>query len=83
MEETRVAILGIIAEDNTSAEQLNALLHDYSRFIVGRFGIPYRERKINIICVVVDAPQDTISTLSGKIGKLSGVNCKVTYSSIQ
>lgn len=80
MEETRVAILGIIIEDNSEVEKINELLHDNSQFIVGRLGIPYREKGIYIISVVLDATQDAISTLSGKIGRLSGVNCKVTYS---
>lgn len=80
MEETRVAILGIIIEDNSEVESINSLLHDASQYIVGRMGIPYREKGIYIISVVVDAPQDVISTLSGRIGRLAGVNCKVTYS---
>jgi len=80
MEESRVAILGIIIDDINSAEAINGLLHDYNDYMVGRIGIPYRKKDINIICVVIDAPQNTISTLSGKIGRLPGVNCKVTYS---
>ncbi|MBQ6582262.1 MAG: iron-only hydrogenase system regulator [Mogibacterium sp.] len=83
MEETRVAILGIIVENNNSAEEINALLHEYSSCIIGRFGIPYRERGISIICIVMDAAQDAINTLSGRIGKLKGVNCKVTYSNVK
>lgn len=82
MEGTRVAILGIIVEDNSSAEQINAVLHEYSSAVIGRFGLPYRERGISIICIVLDAPQDVINTLSGRIGRLNGVNCKVTYSNI-
>lgn len=80
MEETRVAILGIIIEDNSEVESINSLLHDASKYIIGRMGIPYRDKGIYIISVVVDAPQDVISTLSGRIGRLAGVNCKVTYS---
>lgn len=80
MEETRVAILGIIIEDNTEVEKINALLHESSEYIIGRMGLPYKAKGINIISVVVDAPQDVISTLSGRIGRLNGVNCKVTYS---
>ncbi len=79
--DNRVAIIGIIAESTDSAEEINALLHQYSQYIVGRMGIPYRERQINIISVIMDAPQDEISSLSGKIGRLENVSCKVTYSS--
>ena len=78
--DNRVAIIGIIAENTASAEQINDLLHQYSQYIVGRMGIPYREKKINIISVIIDAPQDDISSLSGKIGRLPDVSCKVTYS---
>lgn len=80
MEETRVAILGIIISDRDCVEAINGLLHDTNQYIIGRMGIPYREKEISIICVVLDAPQDVISSLSGKIGRLSGANCKVTYS---
>ena len=79
--DNRVAIIGIIAENTDSAEEINALLHQYSQYIVGRMGIPYRERQINIISVIMDAPQDEISSLSGKIGRLDNGSCKVTYSS--
>lgn len=77
--ETRIALIGIIVEDFDSTEKLNEILHEYSEYIVGRMGIPYRSRKISIISVVVDAPNDKISALSGKLGKLSGVNIKVQY----
>lgn len=80
MEETRVAILGIIISDAECVEDINALLHETNKYIIGRMGIPYRMREISIICVVLDAPQDVISRLSGRIGRLSGANCKVTYS---
>lgn len=78
--ETRVAIIGIIVEDISQVERLNQILHEYSQCIVGRMGIPYREKKINIISVAVDAVQDQISALSGKIGALPGINCKAVYS---
>jgi putative iron-only hydrogenase system regulator len=81
-EKTRVAMLSIIVSDEESVEQINALLHDFGEYIVGRLGIPYRKRGINIIGIVLDAPQDAISTLSGKVGRLSGVSAKVTYSSV-
>lgn len=80
--ETRVAVMGIIVESTDSVEQLNSILHDYGRYIIGRMGIPYREKNINIISIAVDAPQDTISSLSGKIGKLNGVSVKTAYSNV-
>lgn len=78
--ETRVAVIGIIVENEESVNKLNALLHDYGKYIVGRMGIPYREKGINIISIVIDAPQDVISALSGKIGALEGVSAKTAYS---
>ena len=81
--ETRVAIIGIIVENEASVEALNAVLHDYSKFIIGRMGIPYREKNINIISIAVDAPEDTITALSGKIGKLSGISSKTAYSNVK
>ena len=66
--ETRVAVMGIIVEDTSSVNALNALLHDYGKFIIGRMGLPYRKCNVSILSVAVDAPQDVISTLSGKIG---------------
>lgn len=80
MENNRVAVMGIIVEREESVAELNALLHDYKSFIIGRMGIPYREKDINIISVVLDAPQPTISALSGKIGALEGVSVKTAYS---
>ena len=80
--ETRVAINGIIVEDPDSVEALNAALHEYGRYIVGRMGIPYREKNIHIISIAIDAPQDIISGLSGKIGRLKGVSAKTAYSNV-
>ncbi len=80
--ETRVAVMGIIVEETASVEGLNALLHEYGKFIIGRMGLPYREKNINIVSIAIDAPQDTISALSGKIGKLSGVSVKTAYSNV-
>ncbi len=80
--ETRVAVMGIIVEDTGSVAELNAILHDFGEYIIGRMGIPYRKREINIISIAVDAPQDTISALSGKIGKLPGVAVKTAYSKV-
>ncbi|MGI6221676.1 MAG: TM1266 family iron-only hydrogenase system putative regulator [Coriobacteriales bacterium] len=77
---TRVAVVGIIVEDRNSVESLNRILHEFGEFIIGRMGIPYRERQISIISIAVDAPQERIAELSGKIGSLSGVSAKVAYS---
>lgn len=79
-EETRVAVLGIIIENPDSVEQLNDILHQYRQYIIGRMGIPYREKGIQIISLAVDAPQDAISALSGKIGRLPGISSKTAYS---
>lgn len=81
--ETRVAVIGIIVESEESVNRLNGLLHDYGKYIVGRMGIPYREKGINIISIVIDAPQDMISALSGKIGALEGVSAKAAYSAVK
>lgn len=78
--ETRVAIIGILVEDLESAESINTILHRYSGYILGRMGIPYREKNVNIISIAIDAPQDVINTLSGEIGKLRGVSAKTAYS---
>lgn len=80
--ETRVAIIGIIVEDSGSVEKLNSILHEYGKYIIGRMGIPYRERNISIISIAVDAPNDVISALSGKLGKLPGVSAKAAYSKL-
>lgn len=80
--ETRVAVMAIIVEEPESTERLNAILHDHGERIIGRMGIPYRERGISIISIAIDAPQDEISALSGKIGRLRGVSVKTAYSSV-
>ena len=80
--ETRVAMIGIIVENMDSIEQLNEILHQYGHYIIGRMGIPYEKKKINIISIAVDAPEDIISALSGKIGRLSGVSSKTAYSKL-
>ena len=79
---TRIALIGIIVEKEESAEPLNHLLHEYRECVVGRMGIPYRDKGVNIISVAVDAPQDTINALSGKIGRLEGVIAKTVYAKI-
>lgn len=80
--ETRVAVMSIIVENSDAVERLNALLHDYGEYIIGRMGIPYRKRKVSIISIALDAPQNTISALSGKIGALPGVSVKTAYSGV-
>ena len=77
--ETRVALISIIVKDLSMAESLNDLLHQYSPYIIGRMGLPYKEKNIHIISVAVDAPADVINALSGKIGKITGVSSKVAY----
>lgn len=78
--ETRIAIIGIIIEDLDSVDALNNLLHSYGQYIIGRMGIPYRQKQVNVISIAIDAPQDTINALSGKIGRLKGINSKTIYS---
>lgn len=78
--DTRVAVMSVIVENPEAVGQLNAILHEYGEFIIGRMGIPYRQRKINIISIAMDAPQNTISALAGKIGVLRGVSVKTAYS---
>ncbi len=78
--ENRIALIGIIVENEESVEKLNGLLHEYREIVIGRMGLPYAKRGISIISVAVDAPADTISALSGKLGALPGVSSKTTYS---
>ena len=80
--ETRVAVLAILAESFDSAEQINALLHDFGPYIVGRMGLPYRERNVNVISIVIDAPPDKINALAGKLGRIEGVTAKAVYSNL-
>lgn len=77
--DSRIALIGIIVSSNSSVDELNILLSDYGKYIIGRMGIPYRERKISIISLAVDAPNDVISALSGKIGMLPGISTKTIY----
>ena len=81
--ETRVAVMSIIVENGDAVERINALLHEYGEYIIGRMGVPYRKKNISIISIAMDAPQNTISTLSGKIGNLEGVSVKTAYSGMQ
>ncbi len=80
--EKRIALIGIILEKEEAAEPMNRILHEYRECVVGRMGIPYREKGVNIISVAVDAPQDQINALSGKIGRLDGVSAKTVYSNV-
>ncbi|MBR0484507.1 MAG: iron-only hydrogenase system regulator [Oscillospiraceae bacterium] len=80
--ETRVAIIGIIVSEPEQASRLNAVLHEYGEYIIGRMGIPYRQKGIQIISVAIDAPQTVISALSGKIGRLKGISAKTAYSDV-
>lgn len=79
-EETRIAVIGIIVEDKKRAAQVNQLLHEYGDSIIGRMGLPYEKKGVSIISIVVDAPADKISALSGKLGRLPGVSAKALYS---
>lgn len=81
--ETRVAVMSIIVENEDAVERINALLHENGEYIIGRMGIPYRKRGISIISIAMDAPQNAIAALSGKIGNLSGVSVKTAYSGVQ
>ena len=80
--DTRVAVMSIIVENADAVETINAVLHEYGEHIIGRMGIPYRKRKISIISIALDAPQNTISAIAGKIGSLTGVSVKTAYSSV-
>ena len=81
--ETRVAVMSIIVEDTGSVEPINTLLHEYGGYIIGRMGIPYRQRGISIISIALDAPDNTISALAGKIGNLRGVSVTTAYSAVK
>ena len=78
--ETRIAVIGIIVENPEAAPRINDILHEYSSYILGRMGIPYPKRELSIISIVIDAPGDIISSLSGKLGQVKGINVKTLYS---
>lgn len=78
--DTRVAVISIIVEKKDKIRELNQLLHEYGRFVIGRMGVPYAAKDVSIICLALDAPQDTINTLTGGLGKLDGVTAKAAYS---
>lgn len=78
--DTRIALIGIIVEKKDVTDRLNAILHEYADFVVGRMGVPYKSKGVNIISIIIDAPQDAISSLSGKLGMLEGISVKTMYS---
>lgn len=80
--ENRIALLGIVVEEENSVEPMNRLLSEYKQYVVGRMGIPYRQRGVNLISIVLDAPGDAISSLSGKLGMLPGVSAKTLYAKL-
>ncbi|MBP5310666.1 MAG: iron-only hydrogenase system regulator [Lachnospiraceae bacterium] len=80
--ENRVAVLSIIVENEDAVGELNELLHRFSKYIIGRMGIPYRQKNINIICIAIDAPNDEINSLTGSLGRIKGITAKATYSKI-
>jgi len=80
--ETRVAVISAIVENRDAVEPLNALLHEYGDYIIGRMGLPYREKHIHIVSVAIDAPQDVIAALAGKIGRIDHISVKTAYSSV-
>lgn len=81
-ENTRVAVISILLESSDDAEKVNALLHEYGSYIIGRMGLPYPKKNVHIISVALDAPQDEINALSGKLGRLSGVSAKTAYQNL-
>lgn len=78
--DSRVALVGIMLQDSGAADQVNAILGEYSQYVVGRMGLPYREKGVHVISVVVDAPNNTISALCGKLGMVPEINVKAIYS---
>ena len=80
--DTRVAVISIIVEDEKAVGELNELLHRYGSYIIGRLGIPYRTKNVNIICVAIDAPNDEINALTGSLGRIDGLNAKATFSNV-
>lgn len=77
--DTRIAAIAIIVTDPDSVEKMNAILHNYGPYIIGRMGIPYREKNVSIISIAIDAPLNEINALTGKLGRLNGVHAKATY----
>lgn len=82
MEESRIAIIGILVNDPDAVGEVNSILHDFGAYIIGRMGIPYREKNVNIISIAMDAPNDIINTAAGRLGKINGVTAKAVYSKL-
>lgn len=82
MNENRIALLAIVVEDTSVTSQMNELLHEYGNYIIGRMGVPYREKKIALISVAIDAPNEVINALCGKLGRLNGLNVKTVYAKV-
>ena len=80
---SRIAVIAVIVEKKEATERLNAILHDYGEYIIGRMGVPYKPKNVNIISIAIDAPEDAINALSGKVGKLDGVSSKIAYSNVK
>ncbi len=80
--ESRVAVLSIIVGNEDAVGEVNELLHRYGRFIIGRMGIPYRQKNVNIICIAIDAPNDEINALTGALGRIDGIIAKAAYSKV-
>lgn len=80
MTENRLALLAIIVEDSSNTAQMNALLHEYAPYIIGRMGIPYRQRDIALVSIAMDAPAEIINALTGRLGRLAGIRAKAVYS---
>jgi putative iron-only hydrogenase system regulator len=78
--ETRIALIGIMVDEITASKEVNQILHDYSEYIIGRMGLPYKEKSVSIISVVIDADNNIISSLSGKLGMVKGISVKTMYS---
>ena len=78
-DENRIALIGIIVEDPSAAEQVNRILHEFAEYIVGRMGVPYKQRNISIVSIVIDAQNNVISSLSGKLGMVHGIRVKTMY----
>ena len=80
--ESRVAVLSIIVENEETVSELNELLHRFGKYIIGRMGIPYRQKNVNIICIAIDAPNDEINTVTGALGRIDGISAKATFSKV-
>lgn len=82
MEETRIAMIAIVVEDFNSTASLNQVLHEYAPYLIGRMGIPYHKKSVSLISIAIDAPMDTISALTGKLGNIPGITVKTAYSKV-